>query len=65
MSVLPLLQHHFGYRELRPLQARVIAALEEGRDVLAVLPTGAGKSICFQIPALLRSTPTLVVSPLS
>ncbi|HEY9518920.1 MAG TPA: RecQ family ATP-dependent DNA helicase, partial [Gemmatimonadales bacterium] len=64
MSVLPLLQHHFGYRELRPLQARVIAALEEGRDVLAVLPTGAGKSICFQIPALLRSTPTLVVSPL-
>jgi ATP-dependent DNA helicase RecQ len=64
MSVLPLLQHHFGYRELRPLQARVVAALEEGKDVLAVLPTGAGKSICFQIPALLRSAPTIVVSPL-
>ena len=64
MSVLSLLQHHFGYRELRPLQARVVAALEEGRDVLAVLPTGAGKSICFQIPALLRSAPTIVVSPL-
>ena len=64
MSLLPLLQHHFGYRELRPLQARVMAALEEGRDVLAVLPTGAGKSICFQIPALLRSAPTIVVSPL-
>ena len=64
MSVLSLLQHHFGYRELRPLQARVLAALEAGRDVLAVLPTGAGKSICFQIPALLRSAPTIVVSPL-
>ena len=64
MSVLSLLQHHFGYRELRPLQARVMGALEEGKDVLAVLPTGAGKSICFQIPALLRAAPTIVVSPL-
>jgi ATP-dependent DNA helicase RecQ len=46
------------------LQQRVISAVEEGRDVLAVLPTGGGKSVCFQIPALLRSLPTLVVSPL-
>ncbi len=59
-----LLQHHFGYREFRPLQRRVITALEEGRDVLAVLPTGGGKSVCFQIPALLRGGPTVVVSPL-
>ena len=59
-----LLQRHFGYPSFRPLQARVIAAIEEGRDVLAVLPTGAGKSVCFQIPALRRSGPTVVVSPL-
>jgi ATP-dependent DNA helicase RecQ len=59
-----LLLDHFGYSEFRPLQARVMSALEEGRDVLAVLPTGAGKSICFQIPALLRGAPTVVVSPL-
>ena len=59
-----LLRTHFGYSEFRPLQARVMAALEHGQDVLAVLPTGAGKSVCFQIPALLRTAPTLVVSPL-
>ncbi len=58
------LRHHFGYEDFRPLQARVIEALEQGNDVLAVLPTGAGKSICFQIPALLRSEPTIVISPL-
>src|ERR1051326_2653398 len=59
-----LLRRHFGYAELRPLQARVVEGLDAGRDVLAVLPTGAGKSICFQLPALLRSGPTIVVSPL-
>ena len=59
-----LLQHHFGYPEFRPLQHRVITAVEEGRDVLAVLPTGGGKSVCFQIPALRRAGPTVVVSPL-
>jgi len=59
-----LLQLHFGFREFRPLQQRVITAVLEGRDVLAVLPTGGGKSVCFQIPALLRPGPTIVVSPL-
>jgi len=58
------LRHHFGYDDFRPLQTRVVEALEAGRDVLAVLPTGAGKSICFQVPALLRRDPTLVISPL-
>lgn len=58
------LRVHFGYAEFRALQARVIGALQEGHDVLAVLPTGGGKSICFQIPALLHAAPTLVVSPL-
>jgi ATP-dependent DNA helicase RecQ len=59
-----LLQRHFGYSDLRPLQSRVFAALDAGHDVLAVLPTGAGKSLCFQIPALLQRAPTIVVSPL-
>jgi len=59
-----LLRRHFGYSGFRPLQSRVLAAVESGRDVLAVLPTGGGKSVCFQIPALLRERPTLVVSPL-
>jgi ATP-dependent DNA helicase RecQ len=63
-AVRRLLQHHFGYDQLRPLQTRVLSALTEGHDVLAVLPTGGGKSVCFQLPALLRSAPTLVVSPL-
>ena len=59
-----LLQRHFGYHEFRPLQSRVIEALQQGHDVLAVLPTGGGKSVCFQIPALLRRGTTIVVSPL-
>src|ERR1044071_2241520 len=63
-SIHALLARHFGYRELRPLQMRVVTALEEGGDVLAVLPTGAGKSICFQLPAMVRSAVTIVVSPL-
>lgn len=58
------LHRHFGYPDFRPLQSRVIAGIESGADVLAVLPTGAGKSICFQIPALLRLAPTIVISPL-
>src|ERR1051326_44613 len=63
-SIHALLVRHFGYGELRPLQLRVVTALEEGRDVLAVLPTGAGKSLCFQLPAMVRKAATIVVSPL-
>jgi ATP-dependent DNA helicase RecQ len=58
------LVRHFGYPEFRAPQARVIQAVLAGKDVLAVLPTGGGKSICFQIPALLASGVTLVISPL-
>ncbi|HEU5220117.1 MAG TPA: RecQ family ATP-dependent DNA helicase, partial [Gemmatimonadales bacterium] len=58
------LRHHFGYEDFRPLQTRVVEALDQGSDVLAVLPTGAGKSICFQVPALLRRQPSIVISPL-
>jgi ATP-dependent DNA helicase RecQ len=59
-----LLQRHFGYSEFRPPQARVLRSVFAGRDTLAVLPTGGGKSICFQIPALVLGGLTLVVSPL-
>jgi ATP-dependent DNA helicase RecQ len=59
-----LLQHHYGYPDFRPAQARVVRSVLEGRDTLAILPTGGGKSICFQIPALVLGGLTIVVSPL-
>ena len=59
-----LLQRVFGHTEFRGLQAGVIAEILEGRDVMAVLPTGGGKSYCYQIPAMLRPGVGLVVSPL-
>ena len=61
-----LLKQVFGYDRFRPLQRDIIAAALADRDTLAVLPTGAGKSLCFQLPALARTGPglTIVVSPL-
>lgn len=59
-----VLRDRFGHPEFRPRQAGIVRAMLEGRDVLAVLPTGGGKSLCFQLPALLSPGPTLVVSPL-
>jgi ATP-dependent DNA helicase RecQ len=59
-----LLRSAFGLQEFRPLQRQVIAAVLRGNDVLAVLPTGGGKSLCFQVPALHSPGLTLVVSPL-
>ena len=54
----------FGYDRFRPGQESVIAAILSGRDVMAVMPTGAGKSLCYQIPALVLPGITIVVSPL-
>ena len=54
----------FGYPEFRPLQSEIISAVLSGRDALGVMPTGAGKSLCYQIPALLLPGLTVVVSPL-
>ena len=54
----------FGYGAFRPGQAEVVSAILSGRDVMAVMPTGAGKSLCYQIPALVLDGITLVVSPL-
>ncbi len=54
----------FGFRQFRPGQREVVEAVLAGRDVVAVLPTGSGKSLCFQLPAVLLEGTTLVVSPL-
>lgn len=64
MSPEAVLQKHWGYPSFRAGQAEVVAAAVDGRDVLAILPTGGGKSICYQVPALVREGVTLVVSPL-
>src|SRR6202140_1966134 len=54
----------FGFDAFRPGQADIVTAILDGRDVLAVMPTGSGKSLCYQLPALLRDGLTIVVSPL-
>src|SRR6476661_9544210 len=59
-----LARTRFGFDELRPGQLRAAAAAVEGRDVLAVLPTGGGKSAIYELAGLLRDGPTIVVSPL-
>ena len=58
------LQKYFGHSAFRPGQEALINALLAGRDVLGIMPTGAGKSVCYQIPALVKEGITLVVSPL-
>jgi DNA topoisomerase-3 len=59
-----LLRTTFGHGEFRPLQAEVCLSVTRGRDVLLVMPTGAGKSLCYQLPGMARGGTTLVVSPL-
>ena len=58
------LQHHFGFEEFREGQEEVVERILSGHDLLVVMPTGAGKSLCFQLPALMRDGYTLVLSPL-
>jgi len=62
--LLPLLKQHFGFSSFRPLQEDIIFDSLQGRDIFALLPTGGGKSLCFQLPALAREGLTVVVSPL-
>ena len=63
-SPLDVLKEYWGYGSFRPMQEEIVSAAVEGRDVLAVLPTGGGKSVCFQVPALLKDGIALVVTPL-
>ena len=64
LQIESLLKQYFGYSSFRPGQHEVIQTLLDGRDCLAIMPTGAGKSICFQLPALMMPGVTLVISPL-
>jgi ATP-dependent DNA helicase RecQ len=59
-----IIVRHWGYRTLRPLQDRAMQAVLDGCDSLVVLPTGGGKSLCYQAPAVLRGGTTVVISPL-
>jgi len=63
-SAVPLLRDIFGFDAFRPGQAEIVEAVSEGRNVLAIMPTGGGKSLCFQLPALMREGVTVVISPL-
>jgi ATP-dependent DNA helicase RecQ len=63
-EALAVLRRHFGFDRFRPAQRPVVQSVLAGRDTLAVLPTGGGKSVCFQVPAVVRGGFTLVVCPL-
>ena len=64
MDKYDVLKHYFGHSAFRQGQERLIDAVLAGRDVLGVMPTGGGKSLCYQVPALMLPGVTLVVSPL-
>src|SRR3974377_309454 len=59
-----VIERHWGYRTFRPLQEQAMTAVLQERDSVVVLPTGGGKSLCYQAPAVARGGTTVVVSPL-
>ena len=64
MTPQEVLQKYWGYEAFRPMQEEIISQALDGQDVLAILPTGGGKSVCFQVPALMKDGIALVVTPL-
>lgn len=64
MTALETLKEYWGYDSFRPKQEEIVLSALEGRDVLAILPTGGGKSVCFQVPAMMRDGIAIVVTPL-
>ena len=64
MELLSTLKKRFGYNQFRPLQREIIEDALAGQDLFVLMPTGGGKSLCFQLPALMRNGLTIVVSPL-
>ena len=64
MTAQEVLKAYWGYEAFRPMQEEIVREALEGRDVLAILPTGGGKSVCFQVPALMKEGIALVVTPL-
>src|ERR1700741_1092580 len=64
MTIQEILKHYWNHDNFRPLQEEIIQSVLLGRDTLALLPTGGGKSICFQVPALAQDGICLVISPL-
>jgi len=64
MDKFQLLKRYWGFSKFRPYQKEIIDSLLEGKDVIGILPTGIGKSLCYQLPSLIMDGPVLVISPL-
>src|SRR6059058_2614304 len=64
IDLLRVLRQYWGYSCFRPLQERIVHSLLEGRDACVVMPTGGGKSLCYQLPALVLGRTVIVISPL-